>query len=132
MTSNLIAVNWSYQNSKTACNSSWKKTKPWLLYQHINKKKASKMSSCCKSLESNELEQKTVKLTRSYLYNSQISFFLILSGCFIAGLYIVSEYIQVPIIARVYSAKLPLYKISVTINLYIHKYIIYIHTYIYI
>ena len=36
--SNLIAVNWNYQKSKTAWNSSWKKTELWLLYQHINKK----------------------------------------------------------------------------------------------
>ena len=34
MNSNLIAVKWNYQNSKTTWNSSLRKTKLWLLYQH--------------------------------------------------------------------------------------------------
>ena len=40
--SNLIALNWNYHKSKTAWNSSWRKTKVWLLYQHINKKSLAK------------------------------------------------------------------------------------------
>ena len=39
MNSNLIAVIWNYLNSKTSWNSSWGKTKLWVLYQYINKKK---------------------------------------------------------------------------------------------
>ena len=34
MNSNLIAVKWNYQKSKTTWNSSLRKTKLWLLYQH--------------------------------------------------------------------------------------------------
>ena len=42
MNNNIIAVSWSYQKSKSAWNSSWRKTKLWLLYQHIKKKKLGK------------------------------------------------------------------------------------------
>ena len=43
MNSNLIAVNWNYQKSKTIWNLSCRKTQFWLLYQHINKKKLAKI-----------------------------------------------------------------------------------------
>ena len=42
MNSNLIAVNWNYQNSITAWNLSWTKTNFWLSCQYIITKKLAK------------------------------------------------------------------------------------------
>ena len=64
-----------------------------------------------------------------YAVKLTFSFLLISSECLIAGLYIVYAYIKIPIIACVYSKRLPLYNLIITIVLSI---ILYIYIYIYI
>ena len=87
--SNLIAVIWNDQKSKTARNSSWKKTKFWLLYQHIDKKAGKKCHTLARVFNHINLNKRRSEITTFTIFkfsSSLLSYFL--CRCFIAGYFI--------------------------------------------
>ena len=87
--SNLIAVIWNDQKSKTARNSSWKKTKFWLLYQHIDKKARKKchtLARVCNHINLNKRRSEITTFTIFKFSSSLFSYFV--CRCFIAGCFI--------------------------------------------
>ena len=99
--SNLIAVIWNDQKSKTARNSSWKKTKFWLLYQHIDKKARKKCHTLARVCNHINLNKRRSEITTFAIFkfsSSLISYFVwfclfcllfcLFCWCFIAGCFI--------------------------------------------